>query len=122
MARFKIEAGARHAPRPMQVLAVENETYQWLKDNDIDLTEGESGFDLQNFSVDIQESMKENIPFSLPDSDDEACSYPGDDYFNGYEGANVVHELVGGIPINSKGVILGYVSVVGEDGQALLHF
>jgi len=120
MAKFKIEAGARHAPRPMQVLAVENETYQWLQDNDIDLSEGESGFDLQNFSEDIQEAMKENIPFTLPDSEDEDCSYPEDDYSNGYDGANVVHELIG-IPINSNEVLLGYVIVVDDDGEELFR-
>ena len=119
MAKFKIEASAPHAPRPMQVLAVENEVYQWLKENDIDLTDGETGFDLQNYSEELQELIRANVTFTLPDSEDESCSYPDDDYSNGYEGAEVVHELVG-IPINSNGALLGYVSVAAEDGSELL--
>lgn len=121
MAKFKIEAGARHAPRPMQVLVVENETYQWLKDNNIDLTEGPTGFDLQNFSEEVRESLKESIPFTLPDSEDEHCAYPADDYANGYSGGvDVVYELIG-LPFTKRGKLNGYVTIVDEDGEEIFN-
>lgn len=86
----------------MQVLAVPREIYVWLKNQGIDITKSKTGFDLQDFPQDVQELLKEHVPFTLPDSEDDDSFYPGDDCFNYYTGANVVHDL-SGIPLTESG-------------------